>query len=31
MLPGMLLGAIVGFTTQRFGKKPEEAEPSRSF
>ena len=25
MLPGMLLGAIVGFTTQRFGKKTEVA------
>jgi len=25
MLPGMLLGAIVGFTTQRFGKETEVA------
>ena len=25
MLPGMLLGAIVGFTTQRFGRKQEAA------
>jgi hypothetical protein len=27
MLPGMLLGAIVGFATQRFGRK---AEPARA-
>ena len=25
LLPGMLLGAIVGFATQRFGKRPEPA------
>ena len=25
LLPGMLLGAIVGFATQRFGKKAESA------
>jgi len=25
MLPGMLLGLIVGFTTQKFGRKPEPA------
>jgi hypothetical protein len=28
MLPGMLLGGIVGFTTQRFGKKREAAAES---
>jgi hypothetical protein len=27
MLPGMLLGVVVGFTTQKFGKR---AEPSRA-
>jgi len=29
MLPGMLLGAIVGFPTQRFGKKAEAAAAAR--
>ncbi len=29
VLPGMLLGAIVGFTTQRFGKKAEAAAAAR--
>jgi hypothetical protein len=27
MLPGMLLGVVVGFTTQKFGRR---AEPSRA-
>ena len=29
MVPGMLLGAIVGFATQRFGRKSELASPAR--
>jgi hypothetical protein len=29
MLPGMLLGAIVGFATQRFGRKAEAAAAAR--
>lgn len=29
MLPGMLLGAIVGFTTQRFGRQREPVVPAR--
>ncbi len=29
LLPGMLLGAIVGFATQRFGKKSEAAAAAR--
>jgi hypothetical protein len=29
MVPGMLLGAIVGFATQRFGRKTEPAAAAR--
>ncbi len=29
MLPGMLLGGIVGFATQRFGRKSEPAAAAR--
>ncbi len=29
MLPGMLLGMIVGFATQRFGRSPQPVEPRR--
>jgi hypothetical protein len=29
MLPGMLLGVVVGFTTQRFGKPPESSRVGR--
>jgi hypothetical protein len=29
MVPGMLLGAIVGFATQRFGRKTEPAAVAR--
>jgi hypothetical protein len=29
MLPGMLLGAIVGFATQKFGREANSSAPAR--